>query len=482
MLFSSITFLWFFLPLVFLVHLVLPKKLKNVFLLIASFLFYSWGEPVYILLMLTSIVVNYVFALCIQGSRNRYNSEGAEDGGTKLFRERLFLVLAILFNIGLLWYFKYYQTFSVGVNALFRIEVLPIKEIVLPLGISFYTFQILSYVIDVYRRECKVQHNLIHFALYVSFFPQLVAGPIVKYKDIARQIESRKLNETHIAYGIKRFIYGLSKKVILSNTIAAVADRIFAVSIDDISTIWLWIGTALYTLQIYYDFSGYSDMAIGLGRMFGFEFAENFNYPYVSVSIQEFWRRWHISLSSWFKEYVYIPLGGNRKGKRRTILNLAIVFVITGIWHGASLNFLLWGCFHGFFSLLERGRFGELLRKNRLKVFNHFYTMLVVGIGWAIFRCDSLRQALQLLKHMFKWQSNAHYVWYDFFSIRSIFVIAVGVLLVGFIQERFMKIRNILYDRDHVWLCEGVWQMILLSICVILLIGGQYNPFIYFKF
>lgn len=329
MLFSSMTFLWIFLPTVFLGHIILPVRLKNAWLLIASLFFYSWGEPVYVFLMMFSVAANYLLALLI----DQITEE----------KKKIVLVAAILLNIGLLWYFKYFDSFAVLLDRVLGRQILTVREIALPIGISFYTFQILSYVIDVYTGKCAVQKNVVQFALYVSFFPQLIAGPIVKYRTIADQIEKRTLSSRQIAEGIRRFVYGLSKKVILSNTIAEVVDSIYAISPDVLDTKWLWVGAFLYTLQIYYDFSGYSDMAIGLGRMFGFEFPENFNYPYISRSIREFWRRWHITLSSWFKEYVYIPLGGNRKGNYRTYMNLAIVFLITGIWHGATLNFLLWG-------------------------------------------------------------------------------------------------------------------------------------------
>lgn len=473
MLFSSMTFLWFFLPFIFIVYRILPKCLRNVFLLLASLLFYAWGEPVYILLMICSVTVNYVLAIII---------DKFEKKDTFWSERNLSLIVAIVFNIGLLWYFKYFTNFSVAINKLLNREEISVVEIALPLGISFYTFQILSYVIDVHQKKCEVQKNYLHLALYISFFPQLVAGPIVKYKDVAEQIVEREISFQQTAVGIKRFIYGLSKKVILSNALASVADTILSTSYDSIDMYWLWIGVGLYTLQIYYDFSGYSDMAIGLGKMFGFEFMENFNYPYISQSIREFWRRWHISLSTWFREYVYIPLGGNRKGKWKTYRNLLIVFAVTGIWHGASLNFLLWGLFHGFFLLIERMFLGKWLDKNPCKVFNHIYTMFVVMIGWAMFRCDSLEEALKLVYHMFKWQNYGFYCWYDFFSIRSIVIVVVAVLLLGFIQENVGKIKEVLFSTERVYAIEFVWQLCLLAVCMLLLVGGQYNPFIYFKF
>ena len=304
-------------------------------------------------------------------------------------KKKIVLIVAIIFNLMILGYFKYFSSMMGALNGLIGKELIQVKTIILPLGISFYTFQIMSYIIDLYRGEIKVQKNIFRLALYITFFPQLVAGPIVKYHDVENQIAHRECTPEKIGYGIKRFIYGLGKKVIISNSIASVVDTIFTNSVDTISTLWVWIGVFLYTLQIYYDFSGYSDMAIGLGKMFGFDFMENFNYPYISKSIQEFWRRWHISLSTWFKEYVYIPLGGNRKGKVRTYFNLWIVFALTGIWHGATLNFLIWGLWHGLFMFIERLGVKKLLDKNPLKIINYIYTMFVVIVGWAMFRCDS---------------------------------------------------------------------------------------------
>ncbi len=467
MLFSSMTFLWLFLPLVFGIYLVVPKNYKNVLLLLASLLFYSWGEPVYIFLMLFSIFANYFLAILIDKKRKA---------------SRFLLIIAVVLNVGMLWYFKYFSNFVSIVNTIMHHEVIAPKTIALPIGISFYTFQILSYVIDVYREECEIQTNLLDFALYVSFFPQLIAGPIVKYKEIAKQIKDRKNDYETVAYGIRRFIYGLSKKVIISNNIASVADSIYAIDVNKVGSKWLWVAALWYTLQMYYDFSGYSDMAIGLGRMFGFSFSENFDYPYVACSIQEFWRRWHISLSSWFKDYVYIPLGGNRKGRLRTYINLSLVFIVTGIWHGATMNFLLWGCFHGAFQLLERAGIGKALSRNKYKFINHIYTMFVVTTGWVIFRCDSLKQALKLLLKMFWWKSSTLYMWYDFFSIRSIVIILIAILLVGFVQDKNSKIRSYLYSKRKISVREAIAHGILLLICMILLIGGQYNPFIYFKF
>lgn len=442
-----------------------------------SLLFYSWGEPVYIFLMLVSITVNYEFAITI----DRYTCADKKHRKDISYRKAI-LIFAIVFNIGLLWFFKYFQTSVMWMNSLLGEEVIPVREVALPLGISFYTFQILSYVIDVYWCKCDVQKKWINLALYVCFFPQLIAGPIVKYKDIAGQITDRNISLLQTSVGIKRFIYGLAKKVIVANSVAEVADRIFSCPWESIDTVYLWIGVILYTLQIYYDFSGYSDMAIGLGKMFGFEFTENFNYPYISKSIQEFWRRWHISLSSWFKEYVYIPLGGNRHGNFKTYRNLLIVFIVTGVWHGATINYLVWGLYYGFFIIIERVFLGKWLEKNPVKFINHVYTLVIVSTGWAIFRCDSLKEALSLCSHLFTWQNEGLYCWYDFFSIRSLVIVVVAILLLGFVQEHFYKIKKFMLETERVYMLEFIGQMLLLAICTVLLISGQYNPFIYFKF
>lgn len=467
MVFSSMIFLWIFLPLVLGLYYLLKEEYRNYLLLIVSIIFYAWGEPIYIILMLLSITINYFIGILIDKKQNK----------------RIFLVLAIIVNLSILGYFKYFFSFANGMNNVFGQELIVIKQIALPLGISFYTFQIMSYIIDLYRGEIKVQRNYFNLALYISFFPQLVAGPIVKYRDVEEQIEHRECCIGKIALGIKRFIYGLGKKVILSNSIAAVVDSIFAIPLEQLSVGWVWCGVALYTLQIYYDFSGYSDMAIGLGRMFGFEFVENFNYPYISTSIQEFWRRWHISLSTWFREYVYIPLGGNRKGKIRTYINLWIVFIVTGIWHGATLNFLLWGIWHGLFMFIERIGLGKLLEKNRFKLINHVYAMVVVMIGWAMFRCDSLAQAMETLQVMFDFKHvGSDLMWYNVASIRSCVIILVGGGLAGPLQFLFPKWRRQMYQSEKVSIIEFILQFFILGISIILLVSGQYNPFIYFKF
>ncbi|WP_461899076.1 MBOAT family O-acyltransferase [Roseburia intestinalis] len=467
MLFSSMVFLWIFLPVVFCGYHLLKDQYKNIWLLVASLIFYSWGEPAYIFLMLFSIIVNYLLGIWM----DRYT------------KKKIVLIVAIIFNLLVLGYFKYFSSMVGVLNGLIGKELIQVKTIILPLGISFYTFQIMSYIIDLYRGEIKVQKNIFRLALYITFFPQLVAGPIVKYHDVENQIAHRECTPEKIGYGIKRFIYGLGKKVIISNSIASVVDTIFTNSVDTISTLWVWIGVFLYTLQIYYDFSGYSDMAIGLGKMFGFDFMENFNYPYISKSIQEFWRRWHISLSTWFKEYVYIPLGGNRKGKVRTYFNLWIVFALTGIWHGATLNFLIWGLWHGLFMFIERLGVKKLLDKNPLKIINYIYTMFVVIVGWAMFRCDSWKQAYDTLHAMFKGgRVTNEMLWYNIASTRSLVIIVIAIILAGPLQKIFPKLESQFKGEQNFCLLEGILQFIILLIAIMFLVSGQYNPFIYFKF
>lgn len=468
MLFSSIIFLCIFFPVVFVVSRLLGKKLQNIFLLVASLLFYAWGEPLYILLLISSIAINYFYGLII-------------DKSEKISTRKIWLTICIVTNILILGYFKYFNFFSESINTIFSSNIIQVRQIVLPLGISFYTFQILSYVIDVYRKDAKVQKNPIDLALYVSFFPELISGPIIKYRDINSQIKDRKINSSKTAYGIKRFIYGLGKKIIISNTLAACVDDILKNPVNELGTSLAWIVVIMYTLQIYFDFSGYSDMAIGLGRMFGFDFMENFNYPYISRSIQEFWRRWHISLSTWFREYLYIPLGGNRKGKIRTYVNLFIVFLTTGLWHGASLNFIFWGLFHGFFIIIERMFLGKLLKNNRFKFINHIYTMMVVMIGWLFFRVENILDAFRMLKVMFI-PTKGSYMIGQFVNNKAIFCLILAVLLCGIVQSVFKKMMEVLYNEERVYVLESIYQFGILFVSMMLLVTNTYNPFVYFKF
>ncbi|MBR5225944.1 MAG: MBOAT family protein [Clostridia bacterium] len=467
MLFSSLTFLWVFLPIVFFGYRLLKEEYRNVFLLLASLVFYAWGEPVYIFLMLLSVGINYVLGLIVADTP--YKRSG--------------LIACVAVNLALLGFFKYYNFAAEIVNNIAAGEVLPIRHIVLPIGISFYTFQILSYVIDVYRGDAKVQHSFTRLALYVSLFPQLIAGPIVKYHDVDEQIEQRTISEKKTASGIARFACGLGKKVIISNTMAEIVDTVFALPTNQLSTGLAWIGAVFYALQIYYDFSGYSDMAIGLGRMFGFEFLENFNIPYISQSIQEFWRRWHISLSTWFKQYLYIPLGGNRKGRIRTYVNLCIVFFATGLWHGASYTFILWGMFHGFFQVMERLFLGKWLKKNPIKLINHVYTLLVVLIGWVFFRAETLAYAFDYLQVMFTMQKSTIWSCMELVDRKAIIIAAAGLLLCGPIQKTPIFVWLKTKKDTHVgFAAVGISVVLIMVYSILSLVSGAYNPFIYFRF
>ena len=467
MVFSSMTFLWVFLPILLALYFIAKDKYRNIILLIFSLIFYSWGEPKYIVLMLISIFINYIFGLLIDKIKNKYV-------------RRLTFITIILINIGLLGYFKYFNFIINNINRVFGLSLMK-KSITLPIGISFYTFQIMSYIIDLYTKKIKVQKNIFDLALYISFFPQLIAGPIVQYKDVQEQIKKRKVTLEGFAYGTKRFIYGLSKKVILSNTLALVADTIFNSSINEITTLLAWTGSIAYTLQIYFDFSGYSDMAIGLGRMFGFTFMENFDLPYKSKSITEFWRRWHISLSSWFRDYIYIPLGGNRKGKLRTYINLWIVFIATGVWHGAAWTFVAWGLYHGFFIFIERLFLKKILDK--CHIINHIYTLLVVNFGWVLFRADGIRYALAFIKRMIiPTTIETNIKMYLLFTPSKITIFIIAILFTFIIQEIFKKIKDNKVVSKIVPIAEIVCVIVLWFICISSLVSNTYNPFIYFRF
>lgn len=454
MVFSSCFFLFLFLPFTYILHCICPHiKIKNMLLIIASLFFYAFGEPVYIFLMIGSILMNYLFAYLI--------AENKKNGS-------FFLFLAILINIGMLVVFKYSGLLITTINSATFLE-LPVPEIALPIGISFYTFQALSYCIDVYRDNSIVQKNIFKLMLYISFFPQLIAGPIVKYHDIEKQLTNRVVTIDDTLAGLERFIYGLSKKLLVSNVMAFIVDSLYTTQINMFVT--AWTVAVCYCLQIYFDFSGYSDMAIGLGRMFGFSFLENFNYPYISSSIQEFWRRWHISLSTWFKEYLYIPLGGNRKGEIRTVFNKFVVFLCTGIWHGANWTFLAWGLFHGIFITLEYKHLIPL--KN--KFFAHVYTLLVVVIGFVIFRAETIAGAIHVIASMFTGFS---------IDIQEVTLLAklatpynIFILIVALILST--PIYNYVKKRT---LFNYLFVMGLFLICMINLATGSYNPFIYFRF
>lgn len=464
MLFSSMIFLWCFLPIIFLGYFLVQDKYKNILLLLASLIFYAWGEPRYIWLMIGTIFANYGIGLLM----DKYES-----------KKSLLLILDIAVNIGMLGYFKYFNFMLEIVNGCTGKKI-EFTEVRLPIGISFFTFQILSYIIDLYRGQYQAQKNLIHLALYVSFFPQLIAGPIVQYKDINEQLSHRVCTHEKMAWGIRKFIYGLGKKVIIANIIAQCVDTIYELDYSNLTGILTWIGAILYTLQIYYDFSGYSDMAIGLGGIFGFEFRENFKYPYMSCSIQEFWQRWHISLGTWFKEYLYIPLGGNQRGRGKTYLNLLIVFFATGLWHGASSNFILWGLYHGMFQIIERLGIGKLLARH--KMIAHIYTLIICIFGWVLFRADDLTQAIVMVKRMLMpWRhKHSSLLMGQVFGNKTILVIFAGIFGCGIIQLFFSKM-NIFEKLKNSYI-EMAYCSIIFILCIAALASGTYNPFIYFRF
>ena len=464
MVFSSMVFLCIFLPVVFLLHLLLPGiRAKNGMLLLASLAFYAYGEPVYVILMIASAFVNYLSALLI----------GKNPAGKKAV-----MAVNVILNLGVLVLFKYTGFLAESVNTILGTAI-PVPSIRLPIGISFFTFQAMSYVIDVYRGVTGAQKNFGKVLLYISFFPQLIAGPIVKYHDIAQEIENRTQTVDGVTDGIRRFIVGLSKKVLISNTVGLVADTLFAADVSGLNAAAAWIGAVSYMLQIYFDFSGYSDMAIGLGEMFGFHFKENFNYPYISGSIREFWRRWHMSLSGWFQEYLYIPLGGSRKGKIRTVINKFIVFLCTGIWHGANVTFLFWGLYHGCFLMLEE--IVPAIREQGGKVksfFQHVYTLLVVLIGFVFFRADSMHQGAAWIKTMFTgFGSNTAAMSLALEQLTPLYLVTAAVGIVACCPVKMLVKKGRAYEA-----VTAAGSLALLLLCMLSLASGTYNPFIYFRF
>ena len=464
MVFSSSIFLFFFLPLVIAGYYVLKENYRIYFLLLASLFFYAWGEPKYVLIMLLSIVINYSFGMFIDKSH-----------ANKILA-KLLLILAVAGNLGILFYFKYLNFALTTVNRVFNTGF-AYHNIVMPIGISFFTFQGMSYVIDLYWQKVNVQKNPAKLAFYISFFPQLIAGPIVRYIDIKEQIDKRTVSTEKFASGAQRFVIGLAKKVIIANTVGEVADIIFNISTSEISTATAWLGVICYSFQIFFDFSGYSDMAIGLGKMFGFGFLENFNYPYISKSITEFWRRWHISLSSWFRDYVYIPLGGNRKGN--VYVNLFLVFVLTGFWHGAHFQFLAWGLWHGFFLIIERLLGMREVKNKKIVPLRYVVTMLIVVVGWVFFRSPGLRYALRYIGVMFGFirtspEFEGFTVWY-YLSPKIIFMLCLAAAT----STPLLKITFTSIKRKPV-----IYGLILtlLFVCIVFVTSSSYNPFIYFRF
>ncbi len=466
MLFSSMTFVFLFLPIVSTIYLLAKPALHNSILLIASMFFYAWGEPAYLAIMILTILVNYVGALALDKWRTY---------------KKPILALTILVNLGFLIYFKYFNFLIENANNLFAMDITFMK-VIMPIGISFYTFQAISYIMDVYRQEVPAQKDLYKLALFISLFPMLIAGPIVKYHDVSEQINKRTISFDKVSYGVKRFIIGLSKKMLIANTLGAVADKIYAQPVEQTDTLTAWVGAIAYTFQLFYDFSGYSDMAIGIGAIFGFKILENFNYPYISKSITEFWRRWHISLSTWFKEYLYIPLGGNRVSKMRNLFNLFIVFLATGIWHGASWVFIVWGLWHGFFIIFEKITGWHKEKKNIfIRSTQHLYTILAFTIGWVFFRSETLTYAIDYLKNMFGLIAE-HKIAYTlpyYLDKMEIIAFAAAVLCA---MPIFNKMLEIPYKNKISRTLVNVWLIILFITSSATIAASTYNPFIYFRF
>ena len=466
MVFSSTIFLCVYLPLVLLGYYICPKKGRNLFLLIASLVFYAWGEPKYVFLMIFSILVNYIFGRLMD--KHRENKK----------RLKLMLVLSVVIDIGLLSVFKYTDFIITNVNAIFGANF-DLLNIALPIGISFYTFQAMSYTIDVYRDDVRVQKNLIDFGMYITMFPQLIAGPIVRYADVQDQLAERSVTTADFSEGVMRFVVGLGKKVLLANQMGAVWSDIYALG-GDVSALMAWTGAIAYTFQIYFDFSGYSDMAIGLGRMFGFKFPENFRYPYQSVSITDFWRRWHITLSTWFKEYLYIPLGGNRRGLARQALNLLIVWSLTGFWHGAGWNFVMWGLYY--FVILFIEKLFLLKARDKLpKLFRHVYALLLIVIGWVIFASDDVSVLLPYLGSMFG--ANGAVGGMDVYTLltKAVLIVICCVASTELPKRLFLSATGAMNEKAAFTL-KSVLTIALLALSMILLIGDSYNPFLYFRF
>ncbi len=476
MVFASPFFLFCFLPLTLAAYALVPARARNAVLLVASLVFYVWGEGAMVLLVLGSVLANWTFGLAIAR---------AVAPGTR----RRWLVVAVTANLAALAVFKYAGFVSANADALLRSlghAGIALSALPLPLGISFFTFHAISYVVDVYKRNAHAERRITSFALYILLFPQLIAGPIIRWRDIAGQLSDHPQRLADFAYGVRRFVIGLGKKVLIANTLGAVADRIFALPAADLTTPVAWLGLVCYTLQIYFDFSGYSDMAIGLMRLFGFRILENFNYPYIAASIREFWRRWHISLSNWFRDYVYIPLGGNRAGRARAYANLVIVFLLCGLWHGASWNFVLWGAWHGVFLVLERTGFTRALE--RLRPLAHVYALAVVMAGWVLFRADTLPHAAAFYRALLGAASGdpVRITIAEYLDAQLLLALAAGIIgsmpfaaTVSAWRERTMAhgpSRAIVLAADSLWLgavslAAAAW-----------LAAGTYNPFIYFRF
>lgn len=470
MLFASTVFIFLFLPSVLFLYYVILKKFRtaqNILLLVASLLFYAWGEPKYVLIMMLSIMMNYAFGLLVDKYRNNKT------------KSRLIIAATVVFNLAILYIFKYLMFTVENINSIAGLH-LSVPNIVLPIGISFFTFQAMSYVIDVYREKGEAQKNPLNVGLYISFFPQLIAGPIVRYETVAYQIKHRKETFDKFSEGVCRFIMGLAKKVLLANTMGVIADYSFDMPHSELTVVMSWVGALAYTFQIFFDFSGYSDMAIGLGKMFGFDFLENFDYPYISKSISEFWRRWHISLGTWFRDYVYFPLGGSRvKSKARLVFNLFVVWSLTGIWHGANWTFLCWGLMYFVLIAVEKLIGWEKKNPNKMRVLKHIYTLFFVVMGWVLFRAESLTDAFSYMGTMFGGGEliNDSTIYYALnYIVYFVFAILISTPIFKKISE---KVNG---NNPVIAVVTAIGLFVLLIISVSYIVKGAYNPFIYFNF
>lgn len=466
MIFSSLPFLFFFLPLFLIIYFIVPRKIKNIILLIFSLIFYAWGEPVYIVLMIFSSVVDYTNGRLIE----KYQDDK--------FKKRIFLIVSVIINLSLLGFFKYSNFLIGNINDLFGINI-DLLKITLPIGISFYTFQTMSYSIDVYRGTVKASHNFLDFMAYVCMFPQLIAGPIVRYEDVEKELHIRTHSLEAFSNGMYRFIQGLFKKVLIANNIGMLFDSISV--IGDKSMLLCWLGAVAFALQIYFDFSGYSDMAIGMGKMMGFNYPDNFNHPYIATSITDFWRRWHMTLSTWFKDYLYIPIGGSKVSKILNIRNLLIVWILTGFWHGSNWNFIIWGLYFGVLLILEKFVFKKFLAKlpNWMK---RIYTLFFILISWIIFAFENVSTGLKYLGNMFNFtniiDNNFIYYFKEYFII-----LIIGILFSTPIYKKFISVINKNRKLEIIGnvLCMG-GMIILFVITISSLVGDTYNPFLYFRF
>ena len=466
MLFSSIPFLYYFLPSVLILYFIVPKKLKNMVLMLSSLVFYGWGEPKYVVLMIASIVIGYFSGILIEAFSQKKLS-------------KVFLGISVAVNLGFLAYFKYADFFIENFNAVTGLSI-PLLRIALPIGISFYTFQILSYTIDVYRKDVPAQKNIINLAAYITMFPQLIAGPIVRYSDIAKQLEERTHSFENFSKGIRRFILGLGKKILIANSLGELCD-VFKAS-DDKSVLFYWLYAVAFGLHVYFDFSGYSDMAIGLGRIFGFRFSENFNYPYISKSATEFWRRWHMSLGTWFRDYVYIPLGGNRVSKPKWFFNIFVVWFLTGFWHGAAWNFIIWGLFFAVLLIVEKVFLLKYLDKS--KVISRVYTLVAVGISFVIFNATDMKEAFSYIGGMFG-AGDLPLVSTEFFYYLKSFAVTLVIGIIGatpIVKKAVEKIFENSKISKFIWVLEPVGLVALLAVMTAYLVDGSFNPFLYFRF